>query len=176
MEGIRKDREAHGKKPLKEQKCEDEKQRLEETPKPSCSGKSNKNTSRKKQAHQKKAKHQKVNTSDPESGWFRKGEHKHGFAYIVQTSCHANGVVLGYSVHPGNENNGKTIPTILEKLSELPTEFMVGDTANMTPSDERKRNDSTTNRDGYREYKSCIHVCATYPQIADANAPGLESR
>ena len=32
------------------------------------------------------AKTQKCSTSDPESGWFRKGEHKHVFAYAVETA------------------------------------------------------------------------------------------
>ena len=29
--------------------------------------------------------------SDPESKWFRKGEHKHVFAYAVQTACDKHG-------------------------------------------------------------------------------------
>ena len=209
MEEIQKDRDAHGKKPLKEQKSGDDKQGPAEPPKSSGRGKPNKNTSKKKQARQKKAKHQKVSTSDPESGWFRKGEHKHVFAYNVQTACDANGVILGYSVHPGNENDGKTFPALLEKLSELPIEVMVGDTAYKTPAiahllkekgikllstytcpktgdgffrkyeyvydeyydcyicpNNQVLNYSTTNRDGYREYKSCGHVCAACPYLA----------
>jgi len=31
--------------------------------------------------------------------------HKHVFAYSVQTACDSNGIVLGYSVHPGSEND-----------------------------------------------------------------------
>ena len=64
----------------------------------------------------------KSSTTDPESGWFRKGEHKHVFAYAVETACDKNGWILGYTVSPGNLH-------------------------------------STTNRDGYREYKSCGNVC-----------------
>ncbi len=30
---------------------------------------------------------QKSSITDPESGWFRKGEHKHVFAYAVETAC-----------------------------------------------------------------------------------------
>ena len=30
---------------------------------------------------------QKCSISDPESGWFRKDEHKHVFAYAVETAC-----------------------------------------------------------------------------------------
>lgn len=29
----------------------------------------------------------KCSTTDPESGWFHKGEHKHVFAYSVETAC-----------------------------------------------------------------------------------------
>ena len=33
----------------------------------------------------------KCSTTDPESGWFRKGEHKHVFAYGIETACDKNG-------------------------------------------------------------------------------------
>ena len=81
---INEDREAHGKKPLKEKK---------EDPKdpPSCGGSSD----------GKEEKTVKESTTDPESGWFRKGEHKNVFAYSVQTACDKNGWILGYSVNPG---------------------------------------------------------------------------
>lgn len=206
LEEIQKDREAHGKKPLKELEDKEDDQA---PPKSNGSGKANKNTSRKKQARRKKEKHKKVSTSDPESGWFRKGEHKHVFAYNVQTACDANGVILGYSVHPGNENDGKTFPAVLEKLEDLPVKLIVGDTAYKTPAIAHllkekgikllstyarpKTKDgffpkyeyvydeyfdcylcpnnqilsySTTNRDGYREYKSCGKVCADCPYLA----------
>ena len=54
------------------------------------------------------AKTQKCSTSDPESGWFRKGEHKHVFAYAVETACDKHGWILGYTVHPGNEHYSRT--------------------------------------------------------------------
>ena len=206
LEEIQKDREAHGMKPLTEL---EDKEDDREPPKSNGSGKANKNTSRKKQARRKKEKHKKVSTSDPDSGWFRKGEHKHVFAYNVQTACDANGVILGYSVHPGNENDGKTFPAVLEKLEELPVKLVVGDTAYKTPAiahllkekgikllstyaspktkdgffpkyeyvydehfdcylcpNNQVLSYSTTNRDGYREYKSCGRVCADCPYLA----------
>ena len=206
-EEIQKDREAHGKKPLKEIVTDDEDH--QEPPEASGGGKPNKNTSKKKQARRKKEKHVKVSDSDPESGWFRKGEHKNVFAYNVQTACDANGVVLGYSVHPGNENDGKTFPAVLEKLEELPVEVVVGDSAYKTPAiahllkekgikllstyTRPKTKDgffpkheyvydeyydcficpnnqilsyATTNREGYREYKSCGATCASCPYLA----------
>ena len=77
---INEDRQVHGKRPLKEKDDND----------PPSSG-----------AGGKEEKTIKESTSDPESGWFRKGEHKNVFAYAVQTACDKNGWILGYSVHPG---------------------------------------------------------------------------
>ena len=208
-EEIDRDREAHGKKPLKDEPGEP--QNDDEEPKPpkdSGKGKPNPNTSKKKKARQKKEKHIKQSTSDPESGWFRKGEHKNVFAYSVQTACDINGVVLGYSVHPGNENDGKTFPGVYEKIEHLNIEVMVGDTAFKTPAIARKMKErgiallstysrpktkdgffpkheyvydeyfdcylcpaneilsySTTNRDGYREYKSDPKICEHCPYL-----------
>ena len=48
---------------------------------------------------------QKSSITDPESGWFRKGEHKHVFAYAVETACDQHEWILGYSVHPGYEHD-----------------------------------------------------------------------
>ena len=127
LEEINRDREAHELKPLKDK--EDN-----EPPKGGLAGKLNPNTSRAKQKRQKKEHHRKVSDSDPESGWFRKGEHKNVFAYSVQTACDENGVVLGYSVHPGNENDGKTFPALMEKLEDIDIELVVGDTAYKTPA------------------------------------------
>ena len=125
-EEIDRDREAHGKKPLKDEPEEPQNDDVEpKPPKDSGKGKPNPNTSKKKKARQKKEKHIKQSTSDPESGWFRKGEHKNVFAYSVQTACDINGVVLGYSVHPGNENDGKTFPGVFEKIKHLNIEVMV---------------------------------------------------
>ena len=205
QEEIQRDREAHGKRALKE-----EKQNNEEETKPSKDGqgKANPNTSKKKQARQKKEKHIKKSISDPESGWFRKGEHKHVFAYSVQTACDINGIVLGYSVHPGNENDGKTFPAVYEKIQHLNIEVVVGDSAYKTPAIAKYLKDkkvkllstytrprtqkgffpkyeyiydeaydcyicpaneilsySTTNRDGYQEYKSDPKVCEHCPYL-----------
>lgn len=65
---INEDREAHGKKPLKEKDDDNDN--------PPFSG-----------AGGKDEKMIRESTSDPESGWFRKGEHKNVFAYAVQTAC-----------------------------------------------------------------------------------------
>ena len=129
-EEIQKDREAHGKGLLKDLTAPDD----ENDEHPPKSGSPNKNTSKKKQARLKKERHRKVSASDPESGWFRKGEHKHVFAYSVQTACDRHGVILGSSVHPGNENDGRTVKALLDKLEGFPIELVVGDTAYKTPA------------------------------------------
>ena len=206
MEEIQKDRDAHGKKPLKEEAAEDSTDKSDDEAPKGGAGKPNPNTSKKKQNRRKNEKHIKKSTSDPESGWFRKGEHKNVFAYSVQTACDRHGVVLGYSVNPGNENDGRTFESLYEKIKDLETEIVVGDSAYKTPAiakllhDDGKEllstysrpktkdgffkkyeyvydeyydcyicpNDqilkySTTNRDGYREYKSDPHICSGCP-------------
>ena len=182
---INEDREAHGKKPLKEKK---------EDPKdpPSCGGSSD----------GKEEKTVKESTTDPESGWFRKGEHKNIFAYSVQTACDKNGWILGYSVNPGNQHDSRTFKSLYDKIKDIGIQTLVADAGYKTPAIAKlllddgitpllpyKRpmtkdvffkkaeyvydeyfdcyvcpNDQvlayhTTNRSGYREYKSCGIVC-----------------
>ena len=43
-----------------------------------------------------------VSTTDPESGVFRKGEHKTCFAYEAHTACDKNNFILAVNVTPGN--------------------------------------------------------------------------
>ncbi len=214
-EEIQKDREAHGKRPLKDIDTPDDTDD-DNAPPPaegSGKGKPNKSTSRKKRGRQKKEKHRKVSTVDPESGWFRKGEHKHVFAYSVQTACDRHGIILGSSVHPGNENDGRTFKGLYDKIQGLPIQMVVGDTAYKTPAIARflakegigllstytrpKTKKGyfpksayvydeyydcylcpadevliyhTTNRDGYREYKSDPAKCAQCPHRAQCTA------
>lgn len=159
---IQRDREVHSKKPLKnleitsedaieedaEEEIDDEDD--ENDNRSSGAGKPNKNTSKKKAARRKKEKHRKVSKSDPESGWFRKGEHKHVFAYSVQSACDPHGIVLGYSVNPGNENDGRTFKSLMDKLEDLPIGLVVGDTAYKTPAIAKYLHDK------------CIDLLSTY--------------
>ena len=133
---INEDREAHGKKPLKEKK---------EDPKdpPSCGGSSD----------GKEEKTVKESTTDPESGWFRKGEHKNVFAYSVQTACDKNGWILGYSVNPGNQHNSRTFKSLYDNFD-----------CYVCPNDQVLAY-HTTNRFGYREYKSCGMICEGCPYL-----------
>lgn len=192
------DREAHGKKPLKDKKDDDHKptsgggDKFEEfTDDVPLDGKTI-----------------KTSTTDPESGWFRKGEHKHVFAYGVETACDKNGWILGYTVNPGNEHDSRTFKGLYEKIQDIGITTLVADAGYKTPAIAKillddginpllpyKRpmtkdgyfkkyeyvydeyNDcyicpnnqtltySTTNRDGYREYKSCGTFCAECPYL-----------
>lgn len=187
---INEDREAHEKKPLKDK--DDDK---DNTP---SSGNGN-----------GKEKTIKTSTSDPESGWFHKGEHKSVFAYAVETACDKNGWILGYSVHPGNLHDSRTFQSLYEKIKNIGIETLIADAGYKTPAIAKlllddgikplfpyKRpmtkegffrkyeyvydeyfdsyicpNDQlltyrTTNRDGYREYKSFGETCASCPYLS----------
>lgn len=117
---IEQDRLAHGKKPLKDKNNHQ----------PPTSGGNDSRILENAEEISDGVKTQKSSTSDPESGWFRKGEHKHVFAYAIETACDPHGWIFGYTVHPENQ-----------VLSYR-----------------------TTNRDGYREYKSCSYICCNCPQ------------
>ncbi len=151
----------------------------------------------------------KVSTTDPESGWFHKGEHKQVFAYGVSTASDKHGWILGYDVNPGNEHDSRTFYGLYEKLKRLDIEKLIGDSAFKTPAIAKmllddgiipvfpytrpmtkegyfKKYDfvydeyydcylcpnnkvlrySTTNRNGYREYKSNPKVCRSCPDLA----------
>ena len=150
---------------------------------------------------------QKSSITDPESGWFRKGEHKHVFAYAVETACDQHGWILGYSVHPGNEHDSRTFKALYEKVKSFDPSMIIADAGYRTPAIARrllldgieplfpykrpmtkegyfKKHEyvydeyydcylcpenqvlsySTTNRDGYREYKSRGYICCNCPQ------------
>lgn len=178
------DREAHGKKPLKDKDKNDP------------------------GAGNGKEKEIKESTSDPESGWFHKGEHKQVFAYGVETACDKHGWILGYSVHPGNQHDSITFPVLYEKIKDLGIETMILDAGYKTPAIAKQLFDDginplfpykrpmtkegffkkyeyiydeyydvylcpwnkelkyrTTNRNGYREYASCGRICEKCPYL-----------
>ena len=187
---INEDRDSHGKKPLKGKENDDN------NPPPSAGG-------------TKEEKTIKCSTTDPECGWFRKGEHKHVFAYAVETACDKNGWILGYTVSPGNLHDSRTFKGLYDKIKDMGMKTLVADAGYKTPAIAKLLIDdgiqplfpykrpmtkkgffkkyeyvydeyydcclcpnnqileySTTNRDGYREYKSCGVVCATCPYLS----------
>ena len=189
---IDSDREIHGKKPLKEKDDDDHK--------PSAGGGDKFEDFTDDVPLDGKT--IKCSTTDPESGWFRKGEHKNVFAYGIETACDKNGWILDFTVNPGNEHDSRTFKGLYDKLKRIGMEYCVVDAGYKTPAIAKllldnevkpvfpykrpmtkdgffkkyeyvydKYNDcyicpnnqvlsySTTNRDGYREYKSCSHVC-----------------
>lgn len=151
----------------------------------------------------------KTSITDPESGWFRKGEHKNVFAYGIETACDKNGWIIDYTVNPGNEHDSRTFKGLYEKISNIGMKYCIVDAGYKTPAIAKlllddgvkpvfpyKRsmtkegffkkyeyvydeyndcylcpNDkvlrySTTNRDGYREYKSCGNICCSCPYLS----------
>jgi transposase len=103
---IDQDRQDHDKKPLKDKDDNDEAPMKEVT----------------------------QSTTDPESGLFHKGEHKRVFAYTTQTACDQNGWIIDYSVHPGNEHDSRTFPSIYQKLKSYKPEMIVMDAGYKTPA------------------------------------------
>lgn len=205
-EEINADRMAHGKKPLKE-KTAGADEGTGDNGKDDRKDDDHNNGSG--QVSMEELKEQKQSTTDPESGWFHKGEHKEVFAYSIETACDENGWIIDYSVHPGNEHDSRTFQTLYEKLKRHAVKTMVMDAGYKTPAiaklliDEditplfpykrpmtkkgffRKQEYvydeyydcylcpadqmlkySTTNRDGYREYKSNGKVCANCPYLS----------
>ena len=115
---INEDRELHGKKPLKESK---DKNSDDDNPPYSRTGGG-------------KEKEIKTSTSDSDSGWFHKGEHKSVFAYAVETACDKYGWVLGYTVHPGNLNDSRTFKSLYDKIKNIGIERLIADAGYKTPA------------------------------------------
>lgn len=189
---INADREAHGKKPLRDRDEDD-----------------NDNDSDSPSAQSRNLKEKKESTTDPESGWFHKGEHKEVFAYAVEAACDRHGWILGYSIHPGNEHDSKTFPAIYDKIKKFNPSVIVADAGYKTPAIAKMLIDdgitpvfpykapmtkkgffrkyeyvydeyfdcyicpnnqilkyTTTNRDGYRQYKSDHGICESCPYLS----------
>ena len=196
-EEINRDRELHEKKPFEYEEVEDDNNddHLDNTP---GNAEESNNTKTKK-----------VSETDPESGWFHKGEHKEVFAYSVEAACDKNGWILDYTIHPGNEHDSKTFPELYEKLKKLNPKQIVMDAGYKIPAIAKMLIDdniepvfpykrpmtkkgffrkyeyvydayydcyicpnnevleySTTNREGYREYKSKEYKCVNCPYLS----------
>ena len=89
MKEINEDRQAHGKKPFDGNSGGGERREREVT----------------------------VSTTDPESGMFRKGEHKHCFAYEAHTVCDRHNFILDTIVTSGNVHDSAAFDALYEKVS-----------------------------------------------------------
>lgn len=182
-EEISRDRELHGKKPLKDDSGEDD----------------NSPPAMKKKTQ---------STTDPESGMFHKGEHEKQFAYVANTACDKNNFILDFEVSPGNFHDSIVFKGLYERVIEQFSEVKAAavDAGYKTPAIMKQILDSkripcvpykrpmtkegffrkyeyvydeyydcilcpnnqvlkysTTNREGYREYKSKPSVCQKCP-------------
>lgn len=153
-------------------------------------------------------KQQTKSTTDPESGLFRKGEHKMCFAYGAHTVCDKHNFILDVEVTPGNIHDSVVFDTVYERVTERfpQIEIVTADAGYKTPwickqvlDDGRlpslpykrpmtkKGNHpwyeyvydeyldavicpeyktlrySTTNKDGYMEFKSRSYICKNCP-------------
>lgn len=186
MEEINKDRDEHGKKPIRDDNDK-------EPP----------------------TKNVKKSTTDPESGDFSKGEHQRCFAYTAHVACDRNNFILKADVSAGNIHDSVMFDGLYRSVKEEFPEVraIVVDAGYKTPwickqiiDDGRKAvtpykrpmtkdgffkkyeyvydeyydciicpenqvlKYSTTNRDGYREYKSNPLVCAQCPMKSRCTA------
>lgn len=197
---INEDREAHRKKPLREK----DGGRNDGDDTPSSGGGPKGFTD----DIPKDARTIRCSATDPESGWFRKGEHKNVFAYAIETACDKNGWIPGYTISPGNQHDSRTFKGLYDKIKDIGIETLIADAGYKTPAiaklliddgirpllpykrpmtkegffkkyeyaydeyydcyicpDNETLEYRTTNRDGYREYKSCGSICATCPYL-----------
>ena len=116
-EEINRDREEHGKKPLKDKKDDDEDDNGNGG---AASGGETKEITK--------------STSDPECGLFHKGEHKKQFAYVAGTACDKRNFILGFSVALGNTHDSVMFDDVYNKtVAYFPeVEAVVADSAYRT--------------------------------------------
>ena len=106
LEEINKDREEHGKKPIKK----NEKEEL------------NFDEGTGKLKREIETKHIKMSKTDPESGCFHKGEKEKCFAYSHQTFCDRNGFVLASVCVAGNIHDSVSFFSAYKVLNEKYTD------------------------------------------------------
>lgn len=87
-----------------------------------------------KPATKSEVKEKKVSTTDPESGWFHKGEYKEVFAYSAQVACDKHGWALAYSIESGNVHDSQDFPALFAKIEPFHPGFLIADSGYKTPS------------------------------------------
>lgn len=79
----------------------------------------------------------KTSTSDPDCGYFHKGEKEKCFAYNVNTACDEHGYILGMSVDSGNVHDSKAFYHLKDYMDERygnEVETYVADAGYSTPA------------------------------------------
>lgn len=205
---INENREAHGKKPLRDMESNDSEDG--ERDESDNDFPDNPGTGGATKAADKEAtKEEKRSTTDPGSGWFHKGDHKQVLAYVVETACERHGWILGYTVNRGNLHDSRTFKGLYDKIKNEKIEAIIADAGYKNPaiaklligdgimqvfpytrpqtkkgffkkyefvydeyydcyicSEGKILSYSTTNRGGYREYKSCPGDCVKCPCLS----------
>ena len=87
-----------------------------------------------KPAKESEAKEKKISRTDPESGWFHKGEHKEVFAYSAQVACDKHGWALAYTVEAGNVHDSQAFPALFSKLEAFSPRYIIADSGYKTPA------------------------------------------
>ena len=87
-----------------------------------------------KPAKESEAKEKKISTTDPECGWFHKGEHKEVFAYSAQVACDKHGWALAYTVEAGNVHDSQAFPALFSKLEPFSPHYIIADAGYKTPA------------------------------------------
>lgn len=67
---------------------------------------------------QKKLKDKKVSTTDPEAGFFHKGEHEQIFGYNEHIVCEKNGYILAHKTKPSNVHDSQVFKEVIEPVLE----------------------------------------------------------
>ena len=52
---------------------------------------------------------------------------------MVQTVCDKEGLILGYSVHPGNHHDSRTFKSLYDKIKDIGIKTLIADAGNKTP-------------------------------------------
>ena len=82
----------------------------------------------------KKPVSKKISTTDPESGWFHKGEHKEVLAYNAQVACDKHGWALGYSVHAGNIHDSQAFSTLYNRIKDFQPDYLTANAGYKNPT------------------------------------------
>ena len=67
---------------------------------------------------EKKTKERKISLTDPESGFFHKGEHEQIFGYNSHVVCEKNGYILNHKTKPSNVHDSQVLKELMDPVIE----------------------------------------------------------